>query len=105
MGAPGLAGLLLLAVSAPPALVPQPDQSVAIAREERAASFRIDSAILGQTRQVWVALPVSFSASAPDRRYPVTVVLDGAWLLRKVAAASDELSRNGLIPESILVAV
>ena len=38
-----------------------------------------------------VALPESFSKSAPDRRYPVTLVLDGVWHLRKVAAASDEL--------------
>jgi hypothetical protein len=100
---------LLIAISGttaePPALVAEPEHDVAIARESKATSFRIRSALLDQTRQVRVALPESFERSAPDRRYPVTVVLDGAWLLTKVAAASDELARNGLIPESILVAI
>ena len=89
----------------PPALVAEPEHDVAIAREAKAGSFRIRSQVLDQTRQVRIALPESFERSAADRRYPVTVVLDGAWLLTKVAAATDELARNGLIPETILVAI
>jgi len=92
-------------VAPAPSLVAEPAADVAIAREKPAQSFRIVSAVLGQTRQVRVALPASFARSAPDRRYPVVVVLDGAWLLGKVAAAADELSGNGLIPETVLVAV
>lgn len=100
-----LASAVLASTLLAPSLVPQPSEDVAIAREKPAQSFQIASAVLGQTRQVRVALPASFATSAPDRRYPVIVVLDGAWLLGKVAAAADELSRNGLMPESVLVAI
>lgn len=50
-------------------------------------------------------LPASYSQSAPDRRYPVTIVLDGEANVPPVTAVSDELSRNGQIPESIIVAI
>ena len=50
-------------------------------------------------------LPASFADSAPDRRYPVTIVLDGEDNVPPVAAVSDELSRNGQIPESVIVAI
>ena len=89
----------------PPALISSPSEDIVLARATPAQTFSIASVVLGQARQVRVLLPESFSKSAPDRRYPVTLVLDGAWHLRKVAVASDELSRNGLIPESILVAI
>lgn len=50
-------------------------------------------------------LPASFSESAPDRRYPVTIVLDGETSVPLVTSVSDELSRNGQIPESVIVAI
>ncbi|MGH7459803.1 MAG: alpha/beta hydrolase, partial [Longimicrobiales bacterium] len=68
-------------------------------------SFQINSAILGETRQIRVHLPASHTRTGSARRYPVIVVVDGAWLLSKVAAASVELAANGLIPESIIVAI
>src|SRR6185295_12939416 len=38
-------------------------------------------------------------------RYPVMIVLDGEANLPPVAAVTDELSRNGQIPESVIVAI
>jgi len=52
-----------------------------------------------------VVLPESYSRTAAERRYPVTVVLDGEYLIAPVAAVSDELSRNGQIPESVIVGI
>jgi hypothetical protein len=87
-----------------PALIPQKDV-VAVSRGSSAQGFQIDSAILKQTRKIYVVLPASFAHSAPDRRYPVTIVLDGEANVPPVTAVSDELSRNGQIPESIIVAI
>jgi len=50
-------------------------------------------------------LPASFAERAPNRRYPVTIVLDGEANVPPVAAVSDELSRNGQIPESVIIAI
>ena len=68
-------------------------------------TYRIASAVLGETRRIQVALPASYGASAADRRYPVTVVLDGEALARPAAAVADELARTGQIPENLVVAI
>lgn len=103
--------LLLLAGSKPasaqpkPALVAAPDRKISTSRGATATAFQISSAILKQTRLIYVVLPESFSRSAPERRYPVTIVLDGEATVPPIAAVSDELTRNGQIPESIIVAI
>src|SRR5580692_1703157 len=89
----------------PPALVAETSSPVPASRGGSAQSFQIVSAILKEPRKVLVVLPSSYAQSAPDRRYPVTVVVDGEMLLAPVAAVSDELSRNGQIPESVIVAI
>ncbi|MBV8518101.1 MAG: hypothetical protein JO197_11935 [Acidobacteria bacterium] len=71
----------------------------------RAAAYDIPSRILGQTRRVIVRLPPSFATSAPSRRYPLAIVLDGDWLLQSVATASEPLVEHGQIPELVLVAI
>lgn len=91
--------------SALPSLVAEEDRVVSVSRGSRAQAFRIKSAILKETRQINVVLPASYSQSAPDRRYPVTIVLDGEANVPPAAAVSDELSRNGQIPESVIVAI
>ena len=68
-------------------------------------ALTIASAILGETRRVGLVLPPSFARSAPDRRYPVTIVLDGEVNLAPTAAVVDELSKHGLVPESVVVAI
>jgi len=68
-------------------------------------AYTFASAILKQTRQIRIALPASFNRTGSDRQYPVAVVMDGQWMLNKVATVSDELSRNGLMPELIVVAI
>lgn len=88
-----------------PSLIAQADRTVPASRGSSAQSFQIVSAILRETRRILVVLPASYSQSAPDRRYPVTVVVDGEYLIAPVAAVSDELSRNGQIPESVIVGI
>src|SRR5262245_31737066 len=88
-----------------PLLVAETGRAVPASRGGVAESFQISSAILKETRRILVVLPASYSRSAPDRRYPVTVVADGEYLIASVAAVSDELSRNGQIPESVIVGI
>lgn len=88
-----------------PTLVAKPDRIVSASRGSNAQSFEISSAILKETRRILVVLPASYSQSAKDRRYPVTVVLDGEYLMPAVATVSDELTRNGQIPESVIVGI
>jgi predicted alpha/beta superfamily hydrolase len=88
-----------------PALVSDASRVVTASRGSNAQAFQIASAIMKETRRILVVLPASYSQSAPDRSYPVTVVVDGEFLLAPVAAVSDELSRNGQIPESVLVGI
>src|SRR6185369_13665399 len=83
----------------PPSLVADADCTVKVTRGGSAQSFRIASAIMKETRKILIVLPASYSQSAPTRRYPVTVVVDGDFLMAPVAVVSDDLSRNGQIPE------
>jgi uncharacterized protein len=78
------------------------------AREPRSSSrqrFSIVSAILGETRHIGIALPPSFGRSAPSRRYPVVVVLDGEASIAPMSTVADELARNGQAPELVIVAI
>ena len=88
-----------------PSLVAENGHFVSVSRGSSAQSFQIASTILKETRRIYIVLPASFAKSAPDRRYPVTVVLDGEANVPPAAAVSDELSRNGQIPESVIVAI
>lgn len=88
-----------------PSLIADAGRTVSASRGSNAQSFQIASTILKETRRILVVLPASYSQSATDRRYPVTVVVDGEYLIASVAAVSDELSRNGQIPESVIVGI
>jgi uncharacterized protein len=68
-------------------------------------AFRIESAILGQTRRVLVHLPPSFAKSAATRRYPTIVAFDGDWMLRNLAKTSEVLVDEGQMPEAVIVAI
>jgi hypothetical protein len=68
-------------------------------------AFVIESAILKEKRKINIALPASYALSGPAQRYPVTIVLDGEASLPSAAAVSDELTRNGQIPEAIIIAI
>ena len=67
--------------------------------------IELPSAILGETRRIHIALPASHSVSAPTRRYPVVVVVDGEALTSPVATVGTHLTRFGQIPESIVVGI
>lgn len=103
-----LRSCVLVALTAPglngQSLTPT-NRTIEATRGTRASAFQIKSTILNQTRDVEIALPPSYATSSPARRYPVFVVVDGEWLLRSVAVAADELSRNSMIPEAIIVAI
>ena len=66
--------------------------------------LRIKSAVLKEERQYQVQLPASY-AWAKDRRYPVLYVLDGETHFRHTATSVDFLSKQGEIPELIVVAL
>lgn len=87
-----------------PALVPDTAR-VSGARGGEARAFTIRSSILAEVRRVSVVLPASHAASPATRRFPVIVVLDGETNLPATSAVADELARQGMIPEAILVAV
>ena len=96
---------LATAAAQSPALVADAGRTVRDSRGGGGQAYSIKSALLGETRRINVALPPSYAKSAADRRYPVIVVLDGEVSLPDAAAASDVLTRNGQIPEAIIVAI
>ena len=89
----------------PPALILETRQEISTSRGSTVQSFQISSSILKQSRRIYVVLPASFLHTGPGRKYPVMIVLDGEDNVPPVAAVSDELSRNGQIPEAIIVAI
>jgi enterochelin esterase-like enzyme len=68
-------------------------------------TFTIKSEILGQTRRVFVHVPQSFAKSGAARRYPTIVVFDGKYVMDSVVTMSDILTRDGQMPESVVVAI
>jgi hypothetical protein len=88
-----------------PSLESEAEPSSRTLRASSRQRFRIASSILGETRHVGIALPPSYAASAPGRRYPVVVVLDGEASLTPATTAADELARYGQIPEVVIVAI
>ena len=88
-----------------PVLTAEPGRSVSASRGSTAQAFKIDSAIMKETRRIQIVLPASYAQSASARRYPVTVVVDGEYLMPAIAVVADELTRNGQIPESVLVGI
>ena len=93
------------AQSVQPTLSAEPDRNITVSRGGAAQAFKITSAILKETRRIQIVLPSSYAQSASARRYPVTVVVDGEYLMPTVAVVADELTRNGQIPESVLIGI
>ena len=101
-------GLLLALVNpalAAPVLVTDPSHDRAPVPSSPARSFQIESAILGQTRQIFVVLPPSHARTGPERRYPVMVVFDGEANVSTATTVSEALAANGQIPECVIVAI
>lgn len=61
------------------------------------------SRIMGEDRAIYIALPVSYAVT--KRSYPVLYLTDAAEKFMHTQATTAFLSRNGLIPEMIVVAV
>ena len=94
-----------VAAQGAPALVADSSARVVATRGADAHAYDIRSSILDQVRRVNVVFPVSYAQSPASRRYPVTIVLDGETNLAATAAVADELALNGMIPETIIVAI
>jgi len=71
--------------------------------EPSGESFLINSAILGETRRVFVHLPKSFAKN--DRRYPTIVAFDGEFLFRPLVTTTGVLVEQGQMPEAVIVAI
>lgn len=63
---------------------------------------KIESQVLGETREMIVHLPDSYS-SEPQRRYPVIYVLDGTSQDTHTARSAASMARSGAMPELIVV--
>src|SRR6185503_91943 len=100
--------VLLAVIAAPacaaPALVLR-EGTVRVTHVSDARSFRIESKILGETREISVVFPVSYLKSGASRRYPVAIVLDGEANVPLAAATTGQLAANGQIPEMIVLAI
>jgi len=86
-------------------LVADHTRHVPSTRGADAQAFVIRSSLLEQPRRVNVVFPASYGESSKSRRYPVTIVLDGEANVPATAAVADELARNGMIPEAIIVGI
>jgi len=104
MTAVRLAGAVVAAVTALSVPAGLHAQDAAGTPVEYARREAVVSAILGETREVDVALPASY-ATAPDRRYPVLVVLDGESQGMLASAMVRFFASAGQLPEMIVVAV
>ncbi len=83
--------LLLVALLAVPAFAQDP------------ATFRIESKVLGETRTILVRTPASYATGS--QAYPVLYMSDGDRQLPHTAVTTDFLSREGRMPEVILVGI
>lgn len=86
---------------------PSGSQTVAAASEPpveivAGQRFRIRSHVLGEDREVSVALPAGYEESAAS--YPVLYMTDGQWLLPQTAGLIDYFGRWARVPEMIVVA-
>jgi Predicted hydrolase of the alpha/beta superfamily len=64
--------------------------------------FTLHSAILGEDRVVFVSMPPSYDGT---RRYPVLYLTDGQFNFDEARSSAGFLSRNVLIPQTIVVGV
>lgn len=86
--------LALVFLTVPIAAQQQPNLPVAI---------KIESKILGETRNVLVRSPASYATST--RMYPVLYLTDGDRQIEHLSAVADFLVREGRMPETILVGI
>lgn len=83
----------------------EPSSALVISRTVIPAGEQITlrSKILGEDRNVLVALPASYTNN--NERYPVLYLTDAQWNFAHAQTTSAFLARNGLMPEVIVVGV
>jgi len=81
-----------------PATVPAMADTVAAGER-----LTLQSKVLGEERTVFVSLPASYARST--QKYPVLYLTDAQWQFDQTRSTANFLSRNGLIPEIIIVGV
>jgi predicted alpha/beta superfamily hydrolase len=97
-------GVTQIGLAQKPELIENPIQHSSVSKIEISA-FKINSIVLGETREVLIVLPASYAQSSSNRGYPLTIITDGEYLISSVSMMTSELARNGQIPESILVGI
>ena len=66
----------------------------------------LHSNILNEEREYWINLPESYNNSEESyKKYPVLIVLDANTHFKSITGMVSHMSRNGKIPEMIIVAV
>lgn len=65
--------------------------------------IRIESGILGETREIGIHFPDDYDSS--DLKYPVLYLLDGGAHFKHATGASEFLSKRGMAPDLMIVAV
>jgi uncharacterized protein len=66
-------------------------------------AIRIESQVMGETRQILVRTPASYGTGS--QKYPVLYMTDGDRQLPHTVATTDFLSREGRMPEVIVVGI
>jgi predicted alpha/beta superfamily hydrolase len=92
-----LVALTVLALVAAPCLTARAQEN------SRGNRLAIKSAVLGEERVALIRTPAGYDTN--DQRYPVLYMTDGAAQLGHTASTIEFLSRNGRMPEMIVVAV
>lgn len=82
----------------------QPVQTEA-ATVELGQRYTLQSAVLGETRELLVRVPAGYEAAGSDARYPVIFVLDGDSHFGHASLGANLLEENGHMPEAIIVAL
>jgi|GEM_PF-1375302 len=85
---------------------PEVDDSVSIktdTQQQTYSKLKLDSSILGESREVFVHLPEGYDSS--EKKYPVLYLLDGDRHFPHAITAESILQQESLIPQSIIVAI
>ena len=65
--------------------------------------FQIESAVLDETREIWISTPQSYQIS--EESYPILILLDGDAHFHHTTGTVNFLAANDRIPEMIVVAI
>jgi len=98
-----ISGLLFLIFATNAAFAIEPSEVLAGEDVVIGKSYQIASEILGEDREILIALPNGYSDT--DQAYPVIYVTEGQWFFSYVSNLTTRLTSRDSMPSSIVVAV